>query len=130
MLLKKTEYMKHLFKHIIIASIALLASCNSEQYEFLNGTWNCDSWIVESTAVNNCKNNVRFTFNSDRTYTSDIGGLSDQGRFEILGGKLICYPEGKMDIGVKINSLTKDTLNFTMNRSGRKETMVLVKSNN
>ncbi|WMI69005.1 lipocalin family protein [Mangrovimonas sp. YM274] len=115
-------------KKLLVLPLALsLFNCNSEKYELLNGKWNCLSWTIESSEDNQCSNNVYFMFSPNKTYSSKIGNLEEKGHFILSGDKLICTPEGKMDIGVEINTLTTDTLRFTMNRSGQKEVITLLK---
>ncbi len=114
-------------KAILIFTLISVMSCASEKYELITGEWKCEKWMIKKTGKNNCKNNVFFTFNSDKTYESTIGQLNQKGKFEILGSQLICYPENALKIGVKVNELTKHTLNFTMSRSGEEETITLVR---
>ena len=114
-------------KLITIFAIITFISCSSEKYELITGEWKCEKWIVEKSGKDNCKNNVFFSFNADKTYQSTIGNLNQIGKFEILGSQLICYPEGSLKIGVGLNKLTKDTLDFTMSRSGQKEIITLVR---
>ncbi|MGS2727100.1 lipocalin family protein [Psychroserpens sp. BH13MA-6] len=116
-------------KKIVFLLLCILAfNCNaSKDYNLITGTWHCGTWIVESSGKDLCNDEVMFKFNSDRTYKSQIGYIAEQGTFEILNDQLICYPRDKMEIGVQINKLTNDTLEFTMSRSGRKEIMTLLK---
>lgn len=108
--------------------IIIVFNCdNTKNYELIAGKWVCGSWVIDSSSKDNCNNNVEFVFNSDKSYTSKIGNQSDSGSFEISNNQLICRPDNKMDIGVHIEKLTNDTLQFTMSRSGQKEVMTLIK---
>ncbi|WP_298903451.1 lipocalin family protein [uncultured Psychroserpens sp.] len=108
--------------------LTILFGCdNSEKYDLITGKWGCGSWIIDSNGKDNCKDNVEFIFSADKSYTSKIGNISDSGKFEISGAQLICYPDGKMKIGVHLDKLKIDTLQFTMSRSGQKEVMTLIR---
>ncbi len=111
---------------LLLISISLMA-CNDESYQKIEGSWVCAQWIISPAGTDNCDGNVYFLFNSDKTYLSRIGELEQSGRYEIINKQLTCYPEGSMKIGVEINSLSTDTLSLTMNRSGQREELVLVR---
>ncbi len=116
-------------KKIVIVLIGLLLiSCdNSEEYDKIAGEWNCTSWIVTSTGTDRCRDNVYFSFKKDKTYSSKIGGLEESGVYKIANGLLYSTPKGKLEIGVEINTLNNDTLQFTMSRAGEKEVLTLLK---
>lgn len=116
-------------KKIIVVLIGLLLiSCdNSEEYDKIAGEWNCTSWIIASTGEDRCRDNVYFNFKKDKTYSSKIGGLEESGVYKLANGLLYSTPEGKLEIGVEINTLNKDTLQFVMSRSGSKETLTLLR---
>ena len=103
-------------------------SCNDAEYsKNIIGEWECASWIVEATGNDNCNDNVTFTFNADKTYSSKIQSTDTTGSYKIENGLLYSTPKEKMEIAVEINTLTTDTLEFIMSRSGNKEIMTLVK---
>lgn len=115
-------------KIIVVVVGLLLISCgNAEKYDKIAGEWNCAEWIVASTGENRCNNNVYFNFKKDKTYSSKIGSLEESGVYKIANGLLYSTPEGKLEIGVEINTLNKDTLQFVMSRSGEKETLTLLR---
>ena len=115
-------------KCISLLCIVLFMSCNNtEQTKNIVGEWECASWINNATGADNCNNNVSFNFNEDGTYSSKIQSTNAEGSYKIANNLLYCTPIDKMEIAVEINKLTKDTLAFTMSRSGNKEVMTLVK---
>ncbi|AUC81051.1 lipocalin family protein [Lacinutrix sp. Bg11-31] len=115
-------------KCISLLCIVLFMSCNdAEHSKNIIGEWECVSWINEATGTDNCNNNVTFNFKEDKSYTSKIQSDKTEGSYKITNGLLYCTPTSKMEIAVEINKLTKDTLAFTMSRSGNKEVMTLVK---
>lgn len=116
--------MKKTFLGILVL---LLISCNNaEQYENIVGKWKCASWIIESTGEDQCKDNVFFEFRKDKTYSSKIGALEESGVYQIADGTLYSTPAGKMEIGVEITVLNKDSLQFIMSRAGVKEILTLL----
>ncbi|WP_033956947.1 lipocalin family protein [Psychroserpens jangbogonensis] len=116
-------------KSIVLIFGLLLFSCNnSEEYEKIEGEWKCSEWITESTGEDRCKNNVYFNFKKDKTYSSKISGLEESGVYKISNGLLYSTPTGKLEIGVEINKLNKDTLQFIMSRFGEKEILTLLRS--
>lgn len=115
-------------KCISLLCIVLFMSCNDKEYsKNIIGDWECASWINEAIGKDNCNNNVIFNFNADNTYVSKIQSDNTEGSYRIANGLLYCTPKNKMEIAVEINTLTKDTLQFTMSRSGNKEVIILVK---
>jgi hypothetical protein len=115
-------------KLIVVVFGMLLISCdNSEQYEEIVGEWNCTSWIDTATGIGKCNNNVYFYFKKDKTYDSKIQGEEASGIYKISEGILYSTPEGKLEISVEINTLNKDSLQFTMSRSGNEEVLTLLR---
>lgn len=115
-------------KYISLLCIVLFMSCNDAEYsKNIIGEWECISWIEQATSKDNCNNNVSFTFNEDKTYSSKIQSANATGNYKIENGLLYSTPKGKMEIAVEINTLNTDTLEFTMSRSGNKEIMTLIK---
>ena len=60
------------------------------------------------------------------SFTS-VSAQETTGTYKIADGILYSKPEGKLEIAVEINTLTADTLSFTMSRSGNAEILTLVK---
>ena len=112
---------------LIIFGLFLISCDNSEEYDKIAGEWNCTQWITESTGENMCSDNVYFNFKRDNTYVSKIGSLEETGIYKISNGSLYSTPTGKLEIGVEINKLNKDTLQFIMSRSGEKEILTLLR---
>ncbi len=117
---------------LILLLLTSIVSCdNTEKYDKLIGKWTCSEWIVPSTGTNNCSNNtVSFNFKGNKTYTYRFGSLNETGVYKISGNTLYSKPDGKLEIGVEINKLTHDSLEFIMSRSGDKEILRLIKESN
>lgn len=115
-------------KVIVILSVLLVLACNDSKYtEDIVGEWECVSWIESSTAKDKCNNNAYFSFKEDMTYTSKVGAQDTQGTYKIADGIIYSKPDGKLEIAVEINTLNKDTLSFTMSRSGQEEILTMIK---
>lgn len=118
-------------KHSIFVLLLtlLFTSCdNSEKYNKIYGEWKCAQWIVPSTGEDLCKRNeVSFNFKENQTYTYQYGSLKENGVYKISGETMYSKPEYKLEIGVEINKLTNDSLEFIMSRSGEKEILTLLK---
>ena len=115
---------------ILLAFSGILGSCsNSEIYEKISGDWKCTSWINKSKGIDKCNDNVRFEFQPDKSYYSEIGSAKDSGDFKILNDMLYVTPKGKMEFAVKITKLNNDTLEFLMNQAGEKEVLTLIRTN-
>jgi hypothetical protein len=114
-------------KSIIIFFGLLLISCHvNDKYKDIVGEWKCCKWTVASTGQDKCKGDVVFNFKADKTYSSKIGSQEESGTYQIAEGILYSTPTGKLEIGVEINVLNKDSLQFTMSRSGDKEILTLL----
>ncbi len=115
-------------KYVLFLSLIFLWSCaDSERYETIKGEWSCISWTSEDWKGNQCKDNVYFQFQRDKTYRSDIGGQIDTGTYWIDNRFIAFDPDEKLKIKVEIIELSTDTLSFYMNNAGTREKMVLTK---
>lgn len=113
---------------IVLVFFGFLGSCsNSENYVKISGDWKCTSWINKSKGMNKCRDNVRFEFQQDKSYYSELGNAKDSGNFKILNDMLYVTPKGKMEFAVKITKLNNDTLEFLMNQAGEEEVLTLIK---
>ncbi|WP_397362426.1 hypothetical protein [Olleya sp. R77988] len=102
-------------------------SCNDSEYsKNIIGDWDCTNWTNVVTEDSGC-NGVFFAFDANMTYESKIQSDLAKGSYRIENGLLYCTPNDKMEIAVEILKLNKDTLQFTMSRSGNKEVMTLLK---
>jgi hypothetical protein len=114
---------------LMILFTLLMVSCADVNYaEDIVGEWECVSWIEMTSLNDKCADNAYFSFNKDKTYTSKVSAQETKGTYKIVDGILYSNPEGKLEIAVEINTLSKDTLSFTMSRSGNAEILTLVKS--
>ena len=115
-------------KLLLLLSVLLIVSCSDFKYaEDIIGEWECVSWLDEASSIDKCASNAYFSFNKDKTYTSKVNAQETIGTYKIVDGILYSKPDGKLEIAVEINTLTADTLSFTMSRSGNAEILTLVK---
>lgn len=115
-------------KFLLFVLIAVGFSCSDKaRYENISGEWTCVSWLNKQTNVDKCNHNVYFKFNLDKTYQSKIGIISDKGTYVLAEDRLFTTPEGKMEIGVQVLKLNKDSLQLLMNNGGVEEILTLVK---
>lgn len=115
-------------KLIIIVGLLTLnvLSCKDvEQGKLIKGKWKCIAWTSNGQAVNDLAN-VGFEF-KEGTYEYVNHSLKQKGTYKVEGGNLYSTPENDLEIAVRIEKLTQDTLIFDMNRAGTSETMILVR---
>ncbi|HUM53578.1 MAG TPA: lipocalin family protein [Chitinophagales bacterium] len=118
------------FKISVILSVLFLItfSCsNSEEKKLLIGDWNGAEWLVGGNPSDYDAKQVHFTFKTDGGYSSDFGGDKEKGTYLLRDNSLYTTPEGQLEIMVKIQKLTSDSLVFDMNRSGQAETLTLIR---
>lgn len=119
-------------KTILISSILFIVtiaiSCmHSENKALLIGDWKGAEWLVGGNPSEYDAKKVSFHFGAEGGYSSDFGGDVEKGTYILRNDKLFTTPDGQLEIMVLISKLTKDSLVFQMNRSGRAETLTLVK---
>ena len=106
----------------------LMTSCvQSENKGLLVGDWKGTQWLVDGNPSEYDAAKVSFHFANDGGYSSDFGGDKEKGTYILREDKLYTTPDGQLEIMVQISKLTKDSLVFDMNRSGRPEKLTLVK---
>lgn len=121
--------MKKVVIIILVFCVVLAAiSCNEgEKKQLLVGDWNGAEWLINGHASAYDVNAVHFNFGKDDRYNSDFGGDIEKGSYIIRDDKLYTTPDDELEIMVKIEKLTKDSLVFDMNRSGQSEKLTLVR---
>ncbi len=121
--------MKHLrlILFLFCATFVAISCVNSEKKVLLVGEWKGAEWLVGGNPSDYDAKLVHFSFANDGGYHSDFGGDKEKGTYILRDDKLYTTPEGQLEIMVEIAKLTKDSLVFNMNRSGRAETLTLVK---
>lgn len=74
----------------LICFIGLIIGCkqNNETAEKLIGNWQAVSWTVPQLSKENNTENVRFEFNTDKTYSAQLGSRSEKGKWYISMGLL------------------------------------------
>lgn len=127
-------FMKHtnsIIVVILIAFIISIISCvQSENKVFLVGKWQGTQWLVDGNPSEYDAKQVNFTFDKVGGYTANFGNSNEKGTYILTEDKLYTTPEGQLEIMVEIAKLTKDSLVFNMNRSGRPEQLTLLKVSN
>ena len=119
-----------MYKILITGMLLMLIGCQpDERYETITGEWTCVSWTGDKISGNLCDDNVHFRFYENKQYRSDVGGEIDTGRYFFESQRLIFSPEGKLRIGVGIQSLTQDSFTFIMSSAGDEERMTLIREN-
>ncbi|RYZ00403.1 MAG: hypothetical protein EOO11_01620 [Chitinophagaceae bacterium] len=117
-------------RHRSLAALAglLLFSCETAQNAgALVGSWQGAEWLVDGAPDAARARATAFTFKSDGNYTYTYAGTMETGLWKIQDDKLYTTPAGQQEMMVKIARVTKDSLVFDMNRSGRPETLTLVR---
>ena len=113
---------------VILFISNIISSCmHSENKALLVGDWKGAEWLVGGNPSEYDAKKVSFHFGNDGGYNSDFGGDIEKGTYILRDDKLFTTPDGQLEIMVLISKLTKDSLVFNMNRSGRAETLTLVK---
>jgi len=107
----------------------LMISCGEGKFEeaLLAGKWQVRDWTIEGTGQKR-NNKMDMTFNSDRTYSIDYGGMVEEGRCWISNDYLHTVEKGRAEKKVRLIKLVPDTLVFQMNRGGVLENVLLTKS--
>jgi len=110
------------------AVLFLISSCVVEKHkEPLIGDWTLSNWEVKSTKQKLSGQKMDFTFKDNDRYLVDYGSEQEKGDWRVAGNNLYTTEDDNVQKMVKITKLENDTLVFDMNRSGRLETVTLVK---
>lgn len=108
--------------------LSVFISCtHSENEALLLGQWKGVEWLIEGNPSDYSPEEVYFSFTKDG-YSSDFGGEKESGTYYLRENDLYTTPENQMEIMVQIAKLTKDSLVFQMNRSGKAETLTLIRN--
>jgi hypothetical protein len=109
-------------------SVICLIACNTTQNaKMIVGNWSGTEWLVDGKPSDNDAAGTSFQFKEDGNYTYNYAGTIESGLYKLDGDNLYTTPAGGQTIMVHIMRLTKDTLQFDMNRSGRAETLTLLR---
>jgi hypothetical protein len=113
---------------ILLFSVGVLFSCNTtHNADLIAGDWKGAQWMVDGKPSANDATGTAFHFSADGNYTYDYAGSRESGLYKVDGDNLYTTPTGGQAIMVHIARLTKDSLVFDMNRSGRSETLILLR---
>lgn len=122
--------MKHkntIFSILLIVCIYIISCNQSKNKALLVGEWKGTEWLVDGNPSEYDAKQVSFTFDTDGGYSANFGNSAEKGMYLVRDNKLFTTPEGQLEIMVEIAKITKDSLVFNMNRSGRAEQLTLIK---
>lgn len=109
-------------------ALLILTSCVVEKNkEPLLGEWTLADWRIKNTEQKIGGQKMDFTFKENDRYLVDYGSEQEKGDWHVAGNNLYTTEDGNVQKMVVITKLENDTLQFDMNRSGRLETVTLVK---
>lgn len=113
---------------VLLCCFLMLACQSKYDVTQLHGEWKTVQWI-QSNSGNSVNNPMNFKFDSDDRYEVDYGSETEEGRYWIAGDYLHTVEDGRAEKKVRIIKLTKDSLEFEMNRAGYLEMVTLVRQN-
>ncbi len=116
---------KYLF-HFILGLI-LLTACNKLDEKLIHGEWTGAEWLVEGQTADYDATSALFTFDEKGKYSFNYAGSGETGKYHVSGNELFTTPEGGIQMMVKIEKLTTDSLVMQMNRGGTAEKLTLVR---
>jgi len=113
----------------MLALITSLTACQqtNDKNQLILGKWQGANWLISDKPSDLDAKQVHFQFNEDGTYTAKFGGQEESGKWRTMKDKLYTTGTGKQEIMVKILKVDANAFDFEMNRTGRKETLQLVK---
>src|SRR5690349_12884625 len=108
--------------------IVFMTACFQKLDEkLLLGEWHGAEWLVEGQTADYDATSALFTFDEKGKYSYNYAGSGETGKYHVSGNELFTTPEGGIQMMVKIQKLTPDSLVMLMNRGGTSETLTLVK---
>lgn len=114
--------------YFFILCFTFLLSCDDiEKNKLIVGKWKCVQWFVNDNSNANTSEGVGFLFKDNKSYEYNNASLLEKGTYKIEGGNLFTTPDGQLELSVKIEKLTNDSLIFNMSRGGMPETMILIR---
>ncbi|MCX6209322.1 MAG: lipocalin family protein [Bacteroidetes bacterium] len=104
-------------------------ACNNninEREKLIVGKWQAVSWLANGQQVQGTET-VSFSFDSMNKYNYANLEIRESGSYKIENDMLFTTPSNQQEMMVKIIKITKDSLIFGMNRSGKEEQLTLLK---
>ncbi len=106
----------------------LITACIGKIDEnLIHGEWKGAEWLIEGQTGDYDATSASFMFDEKGKYTFDYAGSGESGKYHISNNELFTTPDGGIQMMVKIEKLTVDTLVMQMNRGGTAEKLTLVK---
>jgi hypothetical protein len=110
-----------------ILGMILIASCERLDKKLIYGSWKGAEWLIEGQSGDYDATSALFTFDEKGKYSFNYAGSGESGKYYISNNELFTTPDGGIQMMVKIEKLTADTLVMHMNRGGTAETLTLVR---
>jgi len=114
---------------ILFVVILMSIACNNninEREKLIVGKWQAVSWLANGQQVQGTET-VSFSFDSMNKYNYANLEIRESGSYKIENDMLFTTPSNQQEMMVKIIKITKDSLIFGMNRSGKEEQLTLLK---
>ena len=111
----------------LLVMVLLMACFNKLDEKLLQGEWKGAEWLVEGQTADYDASSALFTFDEKGMYSFNYAGSGETGKYHVSGNELFTTPEGGIQMMVKIEKLTTDSLVIQMNRGGTAEKLTLVR---
>ncbi|MBP7239343.1 MAG: lipocalin family protein [Saprospiraceae bacterium] len=113
--------------YFILGMILITACIGKIDENLIHGEWKGAEWLIEGQTGDYDATSASFMFDEKGKYTFDYAGSGESGKYHISNNELFTTPDGGIQMMVKIEKLTVDTLVMQMNRGGTAEKLTLVK---
>ena len=117
---------KYLF-HFILAMIFMTACNGKIDEKLIHGEWKGTEWLIEGQTGDYDATSALFTFDEKGKYSFNYAGSGETGKYHISNNELFTTPDGGIQMMVKIQKLTADSLVMQMNRGGTAEKLTLLR---
>ena len=120
------NYIKSIF---LLAIVLFFSSCaNTENNKLIVGEWKGSEWLINGKPSDYNTSETHFTFDDKGNYTFNYSRTAEKGTYKVENDMLFTKPLNQQEIMVRITKLTKDSLVFSMNRSGTPEILTLLRN--
>ena len=114
---------------ILILLFSAFIACEkvNDKNPALLGQWQGTEWLIEDKPSGIDAAQVHFEFMEDGAYKAEFGNQKQSGTWRTEKDKLYTLETGKKEILVKLLKADFSSLDFEMNRGGRKEILKMSK---